>query len=90
LQTDLDDCQVYGGPQGLRVTYDAGWDVVPEDVQSACVETVIDWLHKLSIDQNLGSESDGARSYVINTAFQNYSLPKSVIGKLSPYRSPRA
>ena len=69
--------------------YDAGWDVVPEDVQSACVETVIDWLNKLSLDQNLGSESDGARSYVLNTAFQNYALPKSVIGKLAPYRSTR-
>ena len=60
LQTDVDDVQVYGGPQGLRVTYDAGWDTVPEEVQEACVETVLDWLQKKSLDQNLGSESDGA------------------------------
>lgn len=90
LSTELDDVQVFGGPQGVRVQYDAGWDVVPEDVQAATVETVFDWLNKLSLDQNLGSESDGARSYVLNTAFQNYALPKSVIGKLAPYRSPRA
>lgn len=90
LQTDLDDCQVYGGPQGIRVTYDAGWDVVPEDVQAATVETVLDWLNKLSLDQNLGSESDGARSYVLNTAFANFMVPKSVLGKLAHYRSPRA
>ena len=90
LQTDLDDVTVYGGPQGIRVQYDAGWDVVPEDVQNACVETIADMLNRLSLDQNLGSESDGARSYVLNTAFANYALPKSVIGKLAPYRSPRA
>lgn len=90
LQTDIDDVTVYGGPQGIRVQYDAGWDIVPEDVQDACVETVLDWMFKKSLDQNLGSESDGARSSVFNTVFTNYALPKSVIGKLAPYRSPRA
>ena len=61
LNTDIDDVSVWGGPQGIRVQYDAGWDAVPEDVQAATVETVFDWLNKLSLDQNLGSESDGAR-----------------------------
>jgi hypothetical protein len=90
LQTDVDDVSVYGGPQGVRVQYDAGWDTVPEDVQSAAVETVAHWLYKLSLDQSLSSESDGARSFVVNTAFADYALPKSVLGKLAPYRSPRA
>lgn len=79
-----------GSRDGFRVVYDAGWDTVPGDVQQACVETVWDMLNCLTVDQRLGSESDGARSVVQNTAFANYALPKSALGKLAYYRNTRA
>ena len=74
----------------MRCIYDAGFDTIPPDVQQACVETVADMLNLLQIDQRLGSESDGTYSYSLQGGLADYGLPKSVLGKLAPYRNRRA
>jgi hypothetical protein len=90
LDTDIDDDTLTGATGGLRVVYDAGYDTIPGPVQQATVEVAIDLLNLTSLDQRLGSETDGARGYVINTAFANYALPRSVQGKLSYWVNHRA
>lgn len=70
----------------VRVVYDAGFDAVPMPVQEACAEAVADMLNTLAIDQRVSSETAGAYSYVLNTAFADYHLTKGVLGKIAPYR----
>lgn len=93
LSTDIGDVDVYGGFNGLRVIYDAGRDTVPEDVQQAVVEIVLDMLYLLSYDQRLDSESDGQYSYktrAMNLLGGNYAMPASALGKLSRHVNTRA
>lgn len=90
LSTSVDDLGVYGGVNGIRCVYDAGWDTVPEDVQQAAVELVADLLRLLASNSRLGSETIGGYGYVLNTAFADYALPKPVRGKLSYYINHRA
>lgn len=88
LSTDLGDVQIFGGLNGVRVIYDAGWDTVPEDVQQATVETVQDMMNLLNIDQRIQSEADGAYSYSL-APINSYALTPSVRGKVGYYRSIR-
>jgi hypothetical protein len=89
--TGYGDLDIGGGHQGIRVVYDAGWDVVPEDVQQACVETIRDFLNLLNLDQRIQSETDGAYSYELaNLDKSGYVLPPSVIGKVNLYRNIRS
>lgn len=93
LSTDLDDVSDFGGFQGIRCIYLAGQATVPEPVQQAVVETVFDMLNLLSLDQRLGSESDGDYSYSSNAAnrlIAHFALTPSAAGKLNYYRSNRA
>jgi hypothetical protein len=69
----------------VRVVYTAGFVTIPPPVQLATVLTVQSMLSTLRTDPRLSSESDGAYSYVVNTAFADYALPKSAIGHLYPY-----
>lgn len=77
------------GSGGVRVIYDAGFDVVPGPIQEATIETVADMLSLLETDQRLGSESDGSYSYTLGTALASYALPRSVLGKIDYYRNHR-
>ncbi len=74
----------------LRITFDAGFDAIPADVQEACAETVGDMLRGLATDSRLSSESVGNRSQVYNVVFADYALTKNVMGKLAPWRIVRA
>lgn len=91
IATGAGDLSITGGLGSVRVTYDAGFDIVPEDVQQACVETVLDMLNLMKLDQRLQSESNMAYSYSVAQGYMtNYALPKSVAGKLAYYRNSRA
>jgi hypothetical protein len=90
LSADLGDPDVRGATNGLRVVYDAGFDVVPEDVQQACAEAVIDMMRLLAINPRLQSETLGSYSYSLGTALAEYALPKPAMARLAPYRSVRA
>ncbi len=79
---ERDDRETYSR---VRVVYTAGFVTIPTPVRLATVLTVQAMLSSLRTDPRLSSESDGAYSYVINTAFADYALPKSAIGHLFPY-----
>jgi len=89
LSTEWGDQDLHGRLQGVRVVYDAGLTIIPEDLQHAVALVVADWLRLLGLDSRLGSETMGDYSYVLNTAFASYHLPKSVLGMLAPYRNLR-
>ena len=78
------DADAYRGGS-VRVTYDAGFTTVPLEVQQATAELVLDMVYQMPADQRMSSESDGAQSYVRNTAFADFAIPKNVAGKLSRY-----
>lgn len=81
---------VFGSAGGtVRVVYDAGFETVPVSVQQACVMTAWDVLQNIGRDQRLGSETVGDYGYVLNTAFADRGLLKSVQGMLAPYRITR-
>lgn len=90
LSDDLSDLSSFGGAQGVRVIYDAGWATVPEVVQQCAVEVILDALNLCNFDQRVSSVNDGDFSFTRDTAFAAYALPKSVIGKLNYYRNTRA
>jgi hypothetical protein len=89
LSTDYGDQELRGRLQGVRVVYDAGLAIVPEDLQHAAALAVTDWIRLLSLDPRLSSETAGDYSYVVNSAFADYHLPKTVLGMLAPYRNLR-
>lgn len=89
LDTGLGDLDIGGGLNGVRISYDAGWDTVPEDIQQATIETVQDMMNVLNIDQRLQSETDGAYSYDLSK-IDRYALPPSVLGKIGYYRNIRS
>lgn len=89
LTSDYGDQTLRGQLQGVRVVYQAGLQVIPEDLQQATALTAQDMLRSLALDQRLGSESIGDYSYVVNTAFQAFAFSKTVMGLLAPYRSLR-
>lgn len=69
----------------VRVIYTGGFVTIPSPIRQATILTVQAMLSSLRTDPRLSSESDGAYSYVINTAFADYALPKVVLGMIFPY-----
>lgn len=88
LSTDVDDLQVYGGRNGVRCVYDAGWDTIPEDVQQAAVETLADWINTLKANQRLTDEAIGDYSYRLN--LDSLAIPRTALGKLTYYVNHRS
>lgn len=85
LDTGFGNLDVGGGFNGVRISYDAGWDTIPEDVQQSCVETIQYMLSSIKTDPLLQSESIDKYSYTI--ASDRFALPRSVLGKLGYYRN---
>jgi hypothetical protein len=78
------------GPLGrIQVTYDAGFTVVPQPVQEACVELVKASIERLRTDSLIKEEDNGIYKYEID---QNMigMLPRPVLQKLAMYRMSRA
>jgi hypothetical protein len=88
LSTDLDDVEIQGSFQGIRIVYDAGWDVVPNDVQFWCVQAVKSFLEQLKTDSTLKSERDGAYGWEGRDLI--FALPENVLQGVAPYRNRRA
>ena len=86
--TSLGDLALYGGANGVRCVYDAGFDVVPYDVQQATAELVKAMLERLATDSTLLAESDGTYSWQGRGILD--ALPPSVKQTLALYRVTRA
>lgn len=84
----INDIQSYGGRNGLRVVYTAGWIVAPADVQQYTAEAVKAAVQRVAIDSALKSESDGVLSW--SARDQLFPLPNEVMVGLSPWINRRA
>lgn len=90
LSTDIGDISDFGGYQGLRLIYDAGVDVMYEDIQVAVAETVNYWLTEVGLDQTVTEESIGSYSYKLAAdSIAKHGMPGSAVSKLSYYRNNR-
>lgn len=87
---DTVSARLYGGFNGVRVTYDAGFDVVPEDVQQGAVELVKAMLERLRTDTTLSSETAGKVSYMAESSRILPAVPYSVQQMLAPWVIRRA
>lgn len=83
-----DDGGSYGGRNGLRVVYTAGFDSVPADVQLATAEAVKAALQRFQTDATLQSESDGVISWAARA--EQLHLPAEVMRALNPWVNRRA
>ena len=88
LSTSYGDLDVGGERNGLRLIYDAGFDVIPQDVQQAAIEQILFQFATLKNDQSLKSERIGGYSYELNT--EQSEMPRSVMGKIYKYMNRRA
>jgi hypothetical protein len=73
----------------VRVTYDAGFDVVPEPVQRACIELVKISLNQLKMNEVLATEKAGDVSYSV-TPDMWAAIPPYILQRLSKYKMPHA
>ena len=83
-----DDLQTYGGRNGLRVVYTAGFATVPYDVQQFTAEVVKAALERFKTDATLKSESDGVLAWASRDEL--LPLPRQVLVGLAPYVNRRA
>ena len=60
---EYSDVDAYGGTNGVRVVYTAGWRNVPADITQGVVETVKAALDRMRTDSAIKSESDGTISW---------------------------
>ena len=76
------------GIMNIFVTYDAGYNSVPYDVQQACIELISQWYNRSKHDSSLKSEKLGDYSYTMGDDTSLYMIsPKSFIGQmLAPWR----
>lgn len=72
-------------PSRVRVSYDAGYDVIPSPVVMACVETVQAMFSRLATDQIIQSEKAGDYSYSLRDQLD--FIPASAKHALAPYRT---
>lgn len=80
------DDDVSTGDAGLvKMTYDAGFNIIPSVVQHGCVELVKALLIRLTVDPYLASESADAYSYTLADKMLN-ALPAYVREGLAQYR----
>jgi hypothetical protein len=75
------------GLSEVRVRWMGGWAVIPEPIQTACVELVKAMYEKLSTDTTLDSET--AKDYTWHGRALIPFLPDYVRESLSRYRCPR-
>lgn len=90
---DLESGMVFLGVDAIRragqITYRAGWDTVPEDVQQACVSLVAVMLHAANRDTSLKSEKLGDYAYTLMDSSGQLNMPPQSAMLLAPYRSRR-
>jgi hypothetical protein len=63
FSSEVQDVASFGGTNGVRVVYTAGFDPVPADVVTAVCETIKAHLDRARTDAALQSESDGVLSW---------------------------
>lgn len=80
---EFQDVSAYGGTNGVRVVYTAGFNVVPSDVQKAVADTCQSALDRLKTDMSIQSESDGTISWTGRDPGKLTALPLSVCTAMS-------
>jgi hypothetical protein len=73
------------GPGTVRVTYNAGFAVVPTAIQSSAAELTKAILERFRLDAYLGSETAGQYSYTLGENLWN-NLPRPVAQTINLYR----
>ena len=84
----VNDVLTYGGRNGLRVVYTAGFATVPSDVQQYTAEVVKAALNRFNTDAALKSESDGVLSW--SARDELLPIPREVQVGLAPWVNRRA
>ena len=84
----VNDVLTYGGRNGLRVVYTAGFATVPLDVQQYTAEVVKAALNRFNTDSALKSESDGVLSWAARDEL--LPIPLEVQVGLAPWVNRRA
>lgn len=87
---DGDVVQSFGGREGVRVVYEAGFDEVPADVQQATVEVAKSELLLLKADPTLSGETADKYSYTAFDPMKWLVIPYSAQQLLSPWVNRRA
>lgn len=90
LETEFGDQELSGSVNGVRIVYDAGWDVIPEEVQQACVEVVKATIERLTTDTTVNTESVGERVLTSWATSAMEEIPTPALRALARYRNHRA
>lgn len=80
---EFDDVSIYGGTNGVRIVYTAGWRNVPADITQGVVEVVKAALDRMRTDSAVISESDGTISWSGRSAAELTVIPLAVQRALS-------
>ena len=83
--SDWEDDVIKGQADGVRVVYDAGFDVIPADLQDAAIEGVKASLERKSTSGVIQTERTDTWT-ITQREFIN-SMPDSVVQVLALYRS---
>lgn len=72
------------GEQSVKVVYKAGYDAIPEDLQTYCL-MLVEWMYDTRLDGRLGvsTESDG----VYRASYLHDDMPPEIKAGLANYRN---
>lgn len=72
------------GNMNISISYNAGYDSIPDDVKQACIETVAAFYNRHEKDMNLSGETLGDYSWQRSGDNIGYALPQHVRDTLGP------